>query len=53
MVEDDKPNESRDAEPDEVDQAMGEASGGTLKVPAEVEDEPASKDRPEGTSPDE
>lgn len=42
------PKQGQPAETDEVEQAMGEAEGDTLKVPAGVEDEPASKDLPEG-----
>ena len=48
MAEDKSPKTD---ETDEVDQAMGEAEGDTLKVPAGVEDEPASTDRPEGDKP--
>lgn len=36
---------------DEVDQAMGEAEGDTLKVPAGAEDEPVGRDLPEGDQP--
>ncbi len=50
MAEDRKQGKS--AGLDEVDQAMGEAEGDTLKVPAGVEDEPVGKDLPEGKEPD-
>lgn len=36
---------------DEVAQAVGEAEGDTLKVPAGVEDEPVGTDSPEGDQP--